>query len=66
MMYLRYDQCSHLKSNMDRFIALLDDGVVKLANNLKSNMDRFIVLLRPRMLYQKLYLKSNMDRFIDV
>ena len=32
-----------LKSNMDRFIVIVPDGLVDTILNLKSNMDRFIV-----------------------
>ena len=34
----------YLKSNMDRFIELVDNLFTDLKNNLKSNMDRFIVI----------------------
>ena len=39
-----YNQIEHLKSNMDRFIAIEISPLATGGGYLKSNMDRFIVV----------------------
>ena len=53
-----------LKSNMDRFIEIINRVEQDDLFNLKSNMDRFIAFYLSRTIFLNCYLKSNMDRFI--
>ena len=56
---------NYLKSNMDRFIVIVSNGLVDTILHLKSNMDRFIALIILSVSKLIINLKSNMDRFID-
>ena len=53
-----------LKSNMDRFIAVVTTIAGNPLLGIKSNMDRFIAQIRFEIFLVLICLKSNMDRFI--